>query len=173
MLQADDLLQHASRLIASAASTDADYRRAVSSCYYAVFHLISGAVATQACPPIPPELRGRFQRALDHKTMKNAMQSFVSPDSLKKLSTDTGISCVFNRDVADVAKVFGDLYDAREFADYDVVDSMGTVEFSWASSWVDKAKLAFDAWDRAKSTDEAQLFLASLIFGNKRAKPGS
>lgn len=173
MLQADDLLQHASRLIVPSDCTDADYRRAVSSSYYAVFHLISAAVAEQACPPVPPELRGRFQRALDHKTMKNATQSFVTPESLKRLATDTGISCSFNKDVADVAKVFGDLYDAREFADYDVVDSMGTVEFSWAYGWVDKAKLAFNAWGRAKSTDEAKLFLASLIFGNKRARPSN
>jgi hypothetical protein len=173
VLQARDLLDHASRLVANSSSTDADFRRAVSASYYAVFHLISAAVAEQACPPTPPELRGRFQRALDHKSMKNAMQSFVTLDSLKKLSTDTGITCVYSKDIADIARAFGQLYDAREFADYDVVDSGGTVDFSWASDWVDKVRLAFDAWDRVKSKDEAKLFLASLIFGNKRAKPGS
>jgi hypothetical protein len=173
VLQAKELLDHAGRLVANGASTDADYRRAVSASYYAVFHLISAAVAEQACPPTPPELRGRFQRALDHKSMKNAMQSFVTQDSLKNLTKDTGISCVYNKDIADIARAFGQLYEAREFADYDVVDSGGTVEVLWASDWVDKSKLAFDAWGRARSTDEAKLFLASLIFGNKRAKPAS
>ena len=170
MLQAKELLDHAARLVANKTSTDADFRRAVSASYYAVFHLISGAVAGQACPPTPPELRGRFQRALDHKSMKNTMQSFVSLDSLKNLTNDTGISCVYNKDIADIARAFGQLYDAREFADYDVVDSTGTVKVQWASDWVDKAQLIFDAWDRAKSKDESKLFLASLIFGNKRAK---
>jgi len=72
-----------------------------------------------------------------------------------------------------VPRAFSQLYDAREFSDYDVVDSGGAVKFSWASDWVDMTKLAFDAWDRVKSTDEAKLFLASLIFGNKRARPSS
>jgi hypothetical protein len=101
------------------------------------------------------------------------MQFFSTPESLRKLSTETGISCIFDRDIAEIAKIFGELYDAREFADYDVVDAGGTVNFSWASGWVARARLAFDAWDRAKSTDEAKLFLASLIFGNKRARPSS
>lgn len=105
--------------------------------------------------------------------MKNTMQSFVTQDSLKNLTKDTGISCVYNKDIADIARAFGQLYDAREFADYDVVDSGGTVKVLWASDWVDKAQLIFDAWERAKAKDEAKLFLASLIFGNKRAKPGS
>ena len=173
MLQARQLLEHASRLVANRASTDADYRRAVSACYYALFHLIAAAVAEQACPPTPPELRGRFQRALDHKSLKNVMQAFVTQHSLRKLSTDTGITCVYNREIASLARAFGQLYDAREFADYDVVDSAGAVDFSWASDWVDKAKRAFDAWHRVKSADEAKVFLASLIFGNKRARPSN
>jgi len=173
VLQANELLDHASRLVANASSLDADFRRAVSASYYALFHLIASAVAEQACPPTPPELRGRFQRALDHKSMKNAMQSFVTVDSLKKLSSDTGITCIYNKDVGDIARAFGQLYDAREFADYDVVDSAGVVNFSWASDWVDRTRLAFEAWERTKNTAEAKLFLVSLIFGNKRAKPSS
>ena len=105
--------------------------------------------------------------------MKNGMQAFVTVESLKKLSTDTGISCVYDKDIAGIARAFSQLYDAREFADYDVVDSGGAVKFSWASDWVDTTKLAFDAWDRVKSSNEAKLFLASLIFGNKRARPNS
>jgi hypothetical protein len=131
VLQAKDLLDHASRLAATASGTDADFRRAVSASYYAIFHLISGSVAQQACPPTPPELRGRFQRALDHKTMRNAMQFFSTAESLKRLSIETGIACIFDMDIAEIAKTFGALYDAREFADYDVVDSGGTVNFSW------------------------------------------
>jgi hypothetical protein len=149
-------------------STDADFRRAVSASYYAVFHLISAAVAEQAYPPTPHELRGRFQRALDHRGTKAAMQSFVTRDSVKSLAKDPGVSCNYNQDIADIAKAFGELQDARELADYDVVDSGATVGFSWAKDWVDKATLIFDAWDRAKSTDDAKLFLAYLIFRNKR-----
>jgi hypothetical protein len=73
------------------------------------------------------------------------MQTFVTPDSLRKLSTDTGITCVYNKEIASIARTFGQLYDAREFADYDVVDSAGAVDSSWASDWVNQARGAFDA----------------------------
>jgi len=170
VLQAKEILDHASRLLVAPASTDADFRRAVSASYYAVFHLISAAVAEQAYPPTPRELRGRFQRALEHRSAKNAMQSFVSHESVRGLAKEPGISCNYNQDIAEIAKAFGELQDARELADYDVVDSDGTVSFSWAKDWVDTATLVFDAWERVKSTDDARLFLAFLIYRNKRAK---
>jgi len=102
--------------------------------------------------------------------MKNAMASFITQDSLKRLSSDIGVACAFSPDIAEIAKAFGELQDARHLADYDVMDSEGKVGLSWASECVDKAERIFEAWDRAKTTDEARLFLASLIFGNKWAK---
>jgi hypothetical protein len=170
VLQAKEMLDHASRLVGNAASTDADYRRAVSASYYAVFHLISAAVAEQACPPTPHGLRGRFQRGLEHGVMKNAMEIFQDQQKFPQHSTKLGIPCGFSSDIAEIAELFGELYYARQFADYEVEDSKGTVKHSWASGWVDKARLVFDDWDRAKSTEEAKFFLASLIFGNKWAK---
>jgi hypothetical protein len=102
--------------------------------------------------------------------MKNAMASFVTRDSLKKLSADIGVPCAFSQEIAEIARAFGELQDARHLADYDVLDSEGKVGLLWASECVDKAKRTFEAWDRAKSTDAAKLFLASVIFGNKWAK---
>jgi hypothetical protein len=98
------------------------------------------------------------------------MQFFVTRESVKGLSKDPGISCNYNQDIADIAKAFGELQDARELADYDVVDSEGTVGFLWAKGRVEQAIAVFDAWDRVKSTDEARLFLAFLIFRNRRSK---
>jgi len=162
------MLDHASRLAGGLASVDADYRRAVSASYYAVFHLISAAAAEQAFPPYPRELRGRFQRALEHRSAKSAMQSFVTRESVQNLAKDPGVSCTYNQDIAEIAKAFGELQDARELADYDVVDSEGMVGLSWAKYWVERATFIFDAWERTKSTDEAKSFLAFLIFRNKR-----
>jgi hypothetical protein len=168
VLRARELLDQASRLVGSSASADADYRRAVSASYYSVFHLISAAAAEQAYPPTPRELRCRFQRALEHRSAKSAMQSFVTPDSVKSLAKDLGVFCNFNQDIADIAKAFGELQDARELADYDVVDSEGTVGYPCAKYWFEKPTFIFDAWDRGKPTDEAKSFLAYLIFRNKR-----
>lgn len=165
MLQAKDMLDHASRLIANVSNTDADYRRAASASYYGVFHLINGAVAEQTCPPAPLGLRGRFQRGLQHGLMKETMANFLTQQSYGNYTNKTGVSCGFSQDIADIAQAFSELQDARQLADYDVEDSRGIVNHSWASGWVNKAKLVFDAWDRVKATDEAKFFLASLVFG--------
>jgi hypothetical protein len=124
---ADDLLDHASRLIAAPAVADIDCRRAVSASYYAVFDLISAAVAAQASPQEPVGLRGRCQRALEHRPMKNAMASFLTPDSVKKLSEEVAVPCGLSPDIAMIAKVYGEMQDERHLADYDVVDSEGKV----------------------------------------------
>src|SRR5271168_1211493 len=126
--------------MATTTGTEADYRRSVSASYYAVFHLLSAAVASQACPPTPVGLRSKCQRALDHRVMKNAMASFLTQESLKRFSAETGISCIYSGDIADIAKAFGEVQEARHLADYDVLDSDGTVGFSWALDCVVKAK---------------------------------
>jgi hypothetical protein len=170
VLQADQILNHASRLLTAAPGTEIDYRRAVSAAYYAVFHLISAAAVDQACPSTPTGLWGRGQRALDHGAMKRSMASFLTVESVKRLSTDIQVSSTFSQDLAEVAQGFADLQDARYLADYDVVDSQGIVGFSWASNCVDQARHVFEAWNRAQATDEAKLFLASLIFAEKWRK---
>ncbi len=167
---ADELLDHASRLLAAPAVADIDSRRAVSASYYAVFHLIAAAVAAQVSPQDPEGLSGRCQRALEHRAMKNAMARFLTPDSVKKLSEEIAVPCAFSQDIAIIANAFGELQDERHLVDYDVVDAKGKVGLSWASENLDKAKLLFDAWDRVRSTDGAKLFLAAAIFGNKWSK---
>ena len=170
MSQADDLLDHAARLIATPAVSDIDFRRGVSASYYAVFHLISAAVAAQVSPQEPVGLRGRCQRALEHRAMKNAMARFLTPEGVKRLAEEVAVPCAFSQDIATIAKAFGDLQDERHLADYDVVDAEGKVGLSWASESLNKAKLLFEAWDRVQPTGEAKLFLAAVIFGNKWTK---
>lgn len=166
---ADELLDHASRLIAAPAVADIDCRRAVSASYYAVFHLLSDAVGIQVSPPTPPGMSGRIQRLLGHRPMRDAMAPFSDSNKWNTFSIGLGIPCVFSPDLAVISQAYAELQDARHLADYDVIDANGSVDLSWASDCLDKAKLAFDAWSRVKSTDEARLFLATLIFGVKWA----
>ncbi len=102
--------------------------------------------------------------------MKNAMASFLTPESLNKFSKEIGIPCVYSRDIAEVARAFGELQDARHLADYDVIDFEGKVGLPWALECVNKAGRVFEAWDRANSAEIARVFLASMILGNKWAK---
>jgi 6-phosphogluconate dehydrogenase len=102
--------------------------------------------------------------------MKNAMAMFVTPESVKRLSTAIGVPCAFSHDIAAIAQAFADLQDARHLADYDVLDPESIVGFSWGSGCIDQARHVFEIWDRVRLTDEARFFLASLVFGNKWAK---
>jgi len=167
---AEDLLAHSEKLISSQPASHVDCRRAVSAAYYAAFHLISAAIARQVSPPEPIGLRGRSQRALEHSAMKSAMSRFLTTESVGKLVEQIRVPCVFSQDIAMIAKTFGELQDERHLADYDVVDFEGKVGLPWASNNLDKAKLVFTAWGRVQSSDEARLFLASIMFGNKWAK---
>jgi hypothetical protein len=162
---ADELLDHALRLLAASPVADIDCRRAVSASYYAVFHLLSDAVATQVSPLSPPGMSGRIQRLLGHRPMRDGMTPFSDSNKWNTFSTNLGIPCVFSSDLAVIAQSYAELQDARHLADYDVIDANSSVGLSWASDCLNKAKLAFDAWNRVKSTDEARLFLATLIFG--------
>jgi hypothetical protein len=102
--------------------------------------------------------------------MKNAMEFFRTQESCAKLSANIGLPCGFSSDLAEIAKAYGELQDARHLADYDVVDSEGTIGLAWASNSFEKARRTFEAWQRVETTDEARLFLAALIFGNKWAR---
>lgn len=102
--------------------------------------------------------------------MKKAMASFLTADSVKRLPETVRVPCTFSRDLAEIAQTFAELQDARQLADYDVVDAEGIVSLSWASDCLDRARRTFEAWDRAKATDEAALFLAALVFGAKWIK---
>ena len=166
---ADELPDHASRLLVAPVVADIDCRRAASASYYAVFHLLSDAVATQVSPPTPPGMSGRIQRLLGHRPMRDARAPFSDSNKWKTFSANLGIPCAFSPDLAVIAQAYAELQDARHIADYDVVDARGAVGLLWASDSLDKARLAFDAWNRVKSTDEARVFLATLIFGVKWA----
>jgi hypothetical protein len=102
--------------------------------------------------------------------MKRAMALFLTAESVKRLSTDIQVPCSFSQDLASIAQGFADLQDARYLADYDVLDSQAIVGFPWASNCVDQARHVFEAWNRAQSTEEAKLFLASLIFAERWRK---
>jgi len=69
----------------------ASLRRAVSTSYYAVFHLLSASSASQASPAVPVGLSDRVQRSLEHGSMKEAAKRFESgtlPDHIRPFVTN-------------------------------------------------------------------------------------
>jgi hypothetical protein len=162
---ADDLREHA-RILLHGSPREVQLRRSVSAAYYALFHLLSSAVAEQVSPNSPTGLRGRTQRALDHGQMASAARNFTAAGkSPANLPGDIGLAEVISPELANIAQSFVDLQEARYLADYDVLDAAGGVNLRWAQGCLAKVDAAFRDWSIEKSSECARVFLATLLVG--------
>ena len=148
----DDLVAQA-RLLASVDPTrpkQASLRRAVSTAYYAVFHLLTGAAAANWKNR---DQRRSFGRTFDHGKMAKASgriggQSFPNQDPR------------FVQHLRFVARAFVQLQDKRHTADYDG-------NRHWSRTEVDKlievADQAFASWRAVRKTKIAQDYLLQFL----------
>ena len=166
---AQDLLEQA-RLLAQPAAgpgrpRQASLRRAVSSAYYAVFHLLSADATAQASPVSPVGLRERVQRSLQHSTMRaaaNALQSNSLPARIAPLMPGP-----IPASLVSVARGFVRLQDERHNADYDLADQF---DRSRVHGLIREAERVFRDWNDVRNSDEAKVFLAALMFWNLWSK---
>src|SRR5580700_2537650 len=158
---AEDLLTLAGRL-ASPAPEDpqqASFRRSISTAYYALFHLLvqestrnwSGSETA----------RVGLERKFEHKTMKDVSNT-VLRSSWRGWSVPSPVAPA---DLQDVAKVFVDLQEARQQADY---DNARTWKSTDVQAIVTEAETAFANWVKIKTHPAANEYLLSLLIGNKR-----
>jgi hypothetical protein len=152
MAFAHDLLALAEHLLHKDGTnpTQAGLRRAVSTAYYALFHLlIDEAVSNWAVA----RHRSKLARTFDHGAMKK-----VCEDQIKKSRSD-GIPAPLAL-LADVAQTFVELQSARHTADYDN-------SYTWtkadAREWIARTDIAFTYWGGIRTEDESQDFLLSLF----------
>ncbi len=140
-----DLLDAAWAIANSAPENQAHLRRAVSTAYYALFHLL----IEEACVNwANADQRNRLARQFDHKRMKDA-------SVLAARRSGPG------SDLFAVGNTFSDLQENRREADYDLAGS-----FSITDVMADLASVefAFQAWERIREHDAAQDYLFSLLF---------
>lgn len=108
----EELLQLAKDVYNTADSSAAERRRAVSACYYAVFHRLCEELQddfqVSAFPEIQQELRQAIYRMPDHKDLKGNCQS-VRQD-------------MFNTELRDCAAKIFELQKHRHSADYEHPD---------------------------------------------------
>lgn len=135
----------------------APVRRAVSTAYYALFHLLTEAAAGLFVTPGSPHAAA-LRRTFDHQPMKVA-SGMVRNGYLPQLF---GEKKAFNlpAGLVAVASAFVDLQAERETADY---DSARPVRPEKAAQLVATAEQAFTAWESVNGTDEARLYLASFL----------
>jgi len=153
----DDLLSQAIHLVHTAPSTQANLRRAVSTAYYAVFHLLI-AEATSNWNNV--QLRAALGRAFDHSTMKTASNRLSNTQEFPF----TGEDPLVVASLRFVALTFTQLQQDRHFADYNLTKDLGSTD---ALNQVKSAEKIFQTWQSVKSAQIAQDFLVSLVVRNR------
>ena len=145
--------------------SQANLRRAISSAYYAVFHLLIAESVSTLISPQPRGLGERVSRSFSHAEMQKVCAAIGKNDLVEKFGTlfGSGISS----ELRFVAGRFTVLQQVRHEADYDV----GKVfTRSVTLTHVDDAESAFASWALIRQTDEATVFLTALAFGARWAK---
>jgi uncharacterized protein (UPF0332 family) len=157
---ADDLLEQAKHLLNKDgdALKQASLRRAISTAYYALFHLlIDEAVGKWGVEHQRSTLARTFEHGSMAKICEESVKSFYiaqQPPALAPLK--------------DVAHTFNELQQKRLIADYD--NSIVWTKAN-AETWVEKADTAFKNWRSVRSLPEAQDFLLYLFLPKLMPKP--
>ncbi len=175
-----DLLEQAGHLALREAKRpkQASLRRAVSAAYYALFHLLIRDAAFNAAPSVPPGLRELVERALGHADMKHVCRGFVAGNEAYLKSIARGPARAFNTgevppstrkvlifplepNLILVMSTSVDLQEARHEADYDTTSTWNRMD---VLRQVQRARNAFSAWASVRSTPNAAVLKAALLF---------
>jgi uncharacterized protein (UPF0332 family) len=164
---AEDMLSQAHHLVSldPKRPKQVSLRRAISTSYYAVFHLLTAHAALRFIPKRPSGLVARVGRAFSHQEMKKVCQTFNSKPLAEPLLTLVG---QFPSDqLRNIASAFIELQEQRLKADYDTGANFSRLE---TQALLAKAELVFVTWREIESSDEATVFLAALAFGARWSK---
>ncbi|MGP0074165.1 MAG: hypothetical protein ACLPWF_19810 [Bryobacteraceae bacterium] len=158
---ANDLLAIADRLAQPMAGEpqQASFRRAISTAYYALFHLlIQEAVQSWNGSS---SARSGLERRFEHRTMKEVSNSIVR-GKWRGWSTP---SLAIPIDLEAVAAAFVELQEARLQADYDNTKTWSSAD---ARVLVEDVHDAFANWTTVRAHPAAKEYLLSLLIGDKR-----
>lgn len=159
---AQDLLAQANHLATYQAlgPTQCDLRRAVSTAYYALFHLLvedtgqrwqGGTKASEA----------GLQRALDHGPMRQVSMQFSTPNWTDWRGSVNVVPLQLRR----VAGTFADLQEDRHIADYNNQEPWTNTEVQEILIGV---ALAFQDWHSIRTDPMAGNYLLAMLIGKRR-----
>jgi uncharacterized protein (UPF0332 family) len=152
MALAQDLLEQARHLANREPQRpkQASLRRAVSTAYYALFHLLTmSSVANWRTA----RHRAALARAFEHATMNQACKK-----TNDKTFPDPNAAAV--RSLKRLANIFMQLQQQRHTADYDNSKRWGRTE---VLTQIDMAQEAFDNWMAIREEEIAEDFLLQLL----------
>lgn len=172
----DDLLEQAEHLAKRERKKpkQASLRRAVSTAYYALFHLLIHEASRFLVAGARPELRRHVSRGFDHGQMRQASMAFSPPppktttkgSKKKQLSGPPYVVAGIQlpvpvpQELSDVARTFVDLQLERHRADYDVGHFL---KRSTVLASVTSTKDAFAQWKKVAGSDAANAYLVALL----------
>jgi uncharacterized protein (UPF0332 family) len=168
MAYAEDLLQLAVE-IAKLRQNDAHQpclRRALSTAYYALFHLlISDAVASCG----DPQLHAALSRIFDHGSMRQASDKKAS--ELKEFSEQRlseGAVYIVKNHLYHVAEIFRQAQHNRNEADYNLAREWEPTEVSLL---IEEVADAFNRWNIIRGEQAARDYLISMLPSRERKQP--
>jgi uncharacterized protein (UPF0332 family) len=157
MALADDLLEQAEYLANREPKRpkQASLRRAVSTAYYSLFHLL---IASTILNWKNTHQRAHVARAFDHKSMKEASKKtaskqFPAPDA------------AVGGHLRVVARAFVELQHHRHLADYNYAKKWSKTE---VQSHIDTAAAAFESWKTISRERLAQDYLVTLLIKERK-----
>lgn len=164
-----DLLEQAEHLAAreKRRPKQASLRRAVSTAYYALFHLLIDEVSTLVMPDGRlPSSRSQVGRTFGHAEMKRVCNAFSAPPAKAKDELDRLVQATNAPppDLIAVASAFVSLQEMRHQADYDTAKRYSRRE---VEASVRTARDAFDRWKRVRSHPVTKTFLVALVAWKK------
>lgn len=170
MIAASDFLVEAkAALTRTAAPTEAELRRAISTAYYGLFHLLIEQ-ASGLFAPLDPRLRGQISRAYSHGTMRKTREEFWRGRSGRfSPPLDALVTGPLDARLATIASDFLQLQEARQIADYDLSD---TLNYSYAIEKVEQAHSAAQMLISIDHLPQTAVFLTALLLGDRWTRRG-
>jgi len=158
---AQDLLRQANHLATyeGASPTQASLRRAVSTAYYALFHLLLEDASRRWLGT--PEARHGLERAFDHGQMKKASLQFRGTTWQDWFGVNRQVPLELRR----VAGAFVDLQEERHTADYDNHEHWSLTE---VEEILNTAQTAFQDWQSIQMDQMAGNYLLSMLLKKQR-----
>ncbi|MCB2261747.1 MAG: hypothetical protein LGR52_02220 [Candidatus Thiosymbion ectosymbiont of Robbea hypermnestra] len=147
---------------------DASLRRAVSTAYYALFHLLTDEASRfliSSGPDWDP-LRNLVARGFDHSEMSGIAKAFSSgygalPQHIQGVIPEAP---GYPKELSKVADAFYDLQTCRHLADYDRFYRLTREE---TFTLVRRAESAFADWQKIRTHKAARTFLVALLMDKK------
>lgn len=145
----------------------ASLRRAISTAYYALFHLLVFEGTSRLIANKPVKLRPQIRRAFAHGEMKAACEFFTGKGISDPSNSNNLLHLLampIEVQIINVAGSFIDLQQARHSADYDHLAQFTRVN---ALLKVRQAEQAFLDWKAVRNAPNVNAFLSTLLFHNR------